>query len=82
MKALVIGATGATGRELVNKLLTDDDFSHVTIFVRTVPTINHKKLKYFVFFVLISGTNSSLSNAKNMMTFLKNEHVLVLQASS
>ena len=45
MKALVIGATGATGRELVNKLLLDDEFSHVTIFVRTAPTINHKKLK-------------------------------------
>ena len=43
--ALVIGATGATGRELVNKLLLDDDFSQVTIFVRTAPTINHKKLK-------------------------------------
>ena len=42
---LVIGATGATGRELVNKLLLDDDFSQVTIFVRTAPTINHKKLK-------------------------------------
>ena len=45
MKALVIGATGATGRELVNKLLIDEDFSQVTIFVRTAPTIKHKKLK-------------------------------------
>ena len=45
MKALVIGATGATGRELANKLLLDDDFSQVTIFVRTPPAINHKKLK-------------------------------------
>lgn len=43
--ALVIGATGATGRELVNKLLIDDDFQQVSIFVRTAPTINHKKLK-------------------------------------
>ena len=43
--ALIIGATGATGREFVNKLLLDDDFSQVTIFVRTAPTINHKKLK-------------------------------------
>ena len=45
MKALVIGATGATGRELVNKLLLDDDFSQVTIFVRTAPNIKHEKLK-------------------------------------
>ena len=43
--ALVIGATGATGRELVNKLLIDDEFSHVTIFVRTAPNIKHEKLK-------------------------------------
>ena len=43
--ALVIGATGATGRELVNKLLLDDDFIQVSIFVRNAPTIKHKKLK-------------------------------------
>tara|TARA_B100000035_G_scaffold224201_1_gene192693 strand:- start:2836 stop:3486 length:651 start_codon:yes stop_codon:yes gene_type:complete len=42
--ALVIGATGATGRELVKLLLQDKDFNQVTIFVRTAPTINHKKL--------------------------------------
>ena len=43
--ALIIGATGATGRELVNKLLLDDDFTQVSIFVRNAPTIKHKKLK-------------------------------------
>ena len=43
--ALVIGATGATGRELVKLLLKDDDFSQVSIFVRTAPNIKHKKLK-------------------------------------
>ena len=42
--ALVIGATGATGRELVQLLLKDDDISQVTIFVRTAPTIKHEKL--------------------------------------
>ena len=45
MKALIIGATGATGRELVKRLLIDNDFSQVTIFVRTAPNIKHKKLK-------------------------------------
>jgi hypothetical protein len=45
LHVLVIGATGATGRELVNKLLLDDDFSQVTIFVRTAPNIKHEKLK-------------------------------------
>tara|TARA_B100001564_G_scaffold99769_1_gene81966 strand:- start:33 stop:671 length:639 start_codon:yes stop_codon:yes gene_type:complete len=48
MNALVIGATGATGRELVQLLLKDDDFSQVTIFVRTAPNIKHKKLKIHV----------------------------------
>ena len=45
LHALVIGATGATGSELVNKLLIDDEFIHVTIFVRTAPNIKHEKLK-------------------------------------
>ena len=45
MKALLIGATGATGRELVNKLLLDDDFIQVSIFVRSAPNIKHEKLK-------------------------------------
>ena len=39
LNALVIGATGATGRELVNKLLIDDDFQQVTIFVRTAQSL-------------------------------------------
>ena len=43
LHALVIGATGATGRELVNKLLLDGDYSQVTIFVRTAPNIKHEK---------------------------------------
>ena len=43
--ALVVGATGATGRELVQLLLKDDDISQVSIFVRTDPNIKHKKLK-------------------------------------
>lgn len=42
--ALVLGATGATGQELVKQLLSDDDFSHVSIFVRKKPAIQHKKL--------------------------------------
>jgi len=48
LHALVIGATGATGRELVQLLLKDDDFSQVSIFVRTAPNIKHKKLKTHV----------------------------------
>jgi len=48
LHALVIGATGATGIELVQLLLKDDDFSQVSIFVRTAPNIKHKKLKTHV----------------------------------
>lgn len=44
MKALVIGATGATGKELVNLLLEDTYFSQVHIFVRREMDIHHTKL--------------------------------------
>ena len=42
--ALVLGATGATGRELVKLLLDDSNFNQVSIFVRTDPKISDKKL--------------------------------------
>ena len=45
LKALVIGATGATGRELVNFLINDEDFDQVSIFVRKAPELEHEKLK-------------------------------------
>ena len=45
LDALVIGATGATGQEIVSQLLEDDDFDSVSIFVRKDPNINHRKLK-------------------------------------
>ncbi len=44
MKALVIGATGATGKDLVNKLLEDKDFEEVHAFVRRPLDINNNKL--------------------------------------
>ena len=47
LDAIVIGATGATGKELVVRLLEDSDFSSVSIFVRKKPTISHKKLKTY-----------------------------------
>lgn len=45
MKALVIGATGATGKDLVNKLLQDNDFEEVHAFVRRPLNIENNKLK-------------------------------------
>jgi len=44
LNALVIGATGATGRELVSLLLENENFSSVTIFVRKKPNIIHDNL--------------------------------------
>ena len=44
LHALVVGATGATGREIVFQLLNDVVFRKVTIFVRTKLDIEHEKL--------------------------------------
>lgn len=44
MKALVIGATGATGKDLVNQLLKDPDYSEVDVFVRKPLNIENHKL--------------------------------------
>ena len=46
--AIVIGATGATGQEIVSQLLVDDSFDSVSIFVRKDPNITHNKLKTYV----------------------------------
>lgn len=45
MKALVIGATGATGKDLVQQLLQDKDFEEVNVFVRKPLNIQNEKLK-------------------------------------
>ena len=48
LNALVIGATGATGQELVSQLLEDESFNSVSIFVRNDPNITHSKLKTYI----------------------------------
>ena len=45
MKALILGATGATGKELVKALLLDDQFEEVHTFVRHGLKINNSKLQ-------------------------------------
>lgn len=48
MHALVIGATGATGKDLLELLLKDDSFHQVDIFVRRNLVIKDSKLKVHV----------------------------------
>ncbi|MEO6547781.1 MAG: NAD(P)H-binding protein [Ferruginibacter sp.] len=48
MKAIIIGATGATGKDLANVLLQDPFYSEVVIFVRHSSGIAHSKLKVII----------------------------------
>lgn len=48
MKALIIGATGATGMDLLNMLLQDPEYEEVVVFVRRSTGIVHTKLSEFV----------------------------------
>ena len=42
--AIVFGATGLTGSELIRQLLADDRYSKVKVFVRRHPGADHEKL--------------------------------------
>lgn len=44
MKALIIGATGATGKDLVQHLLNDSTFTEIHIFARRETGLQHPKL--------------------------------------
>jgi uncharacterized protein YbjT (DUF2867 family) len=48
MKALVIGATGATGADLVDLLIKDPRFSQIDIFVRNKPSVQSEKLNIHI----------------------------------
>lgn len=48
MTALVIGATGLVGTELVAQLLLNDQFKEVKIFSRRTANNNHPKLKEYL----------------------------------
>ncbi|SHG30116.1 NAD(P)H-binding protein [Flavobacterium defluvii] len=56
MKALVIGATGSTGKFLVNQLLTNTEYTSVVTFVRKPSGKQHSKLTEHV--VNFAETNS------------------------
>lgn len=44
MKAIVLGATGAVGKDLTELLLNDDSFDSIEIFVRRDPDFSNPKL--------------------------------------
>jgi uncharacterized protein YbjT (DUF2867 family) len=44
MKAIIIGATGATGKDLLEMLLKDKEIQQVDIFVRQELNLKHEKL--------------------------------------
>ena len=44
LHALILGATGATGKELVKLLLADSNFNQVSLFVRRTIDVDHEKL--------------------------------------
>ncbi len=46
--AIVIGATGLVGAELVNQLLNSSDFSKVKIFIRKSTNKTHTKLEEYI----------------------------------
>lgn len=48
MKALIIGATGATGKDLVQVLLQDPDYTMIVIFVRRTSGMVHPKLREII----------------------------------
>ncbi len=48
MHALIIGATGATGKDLLNLLLKDKFFQRVDVFVRRDMDLQHEKLHIHV----------------------------------
>jgi uncharacterized protein YbjT (DUF2867 family) len=48
MKALLVGASGATGKNLLELLLHDDDIQQVDVFVRRELNITHKKLNVHI----------------------------------
>ena len=62
LHALIIGATGATGTELINELLINTNFSKISVFGRRVPDIESKKLfKYKIDFSELDKIKKLLS---------------------
>lgn len=60
-KALVLGSTGLVGGILLEKLLNDDYFNEVTVWVRKPSSIKHPKLKEVVTdFITLPNTDANV----------------------
>jgi uncharacterized protein YbjT (DUF2867 family) len=46
MNAVIIGATGLTGSELTQKLLSKNEFSEITCIARNIPSDKNSRIKY------------------------------------
>ena len=47
--AIIVGATGATGKALTNLLINDNRYSQITLLIRKKPEIQHPKLNQLIF---------------------------------
>ncbi len=61
INAIIVGATGATGQELVKQLLNDPNFKNVTVFIRKKIKLKHNKL------TVHEIDFSKLNNIKNLI---------------
>lgn len=62
MKAIVIGATGATGASLVKQLLADEQINQITVLVRRAYFTSHPKLTEIVVdFNRLDGYSDSIN---------------------
>ena len=59
MKAIVTGATGLVGKELVKLLLGDDEFREVVVYVRRPYDLSHEKLR------VVQGELSEMSSKRD-----------------
>ena len=48
MHAVLLGATGATGSDLLNLMINDDAFKRIDIFVRRDVSVRHEKLRIHI----------------------------------
>lgn len=64
MKALIIGATGATGKDLIKSMIHDDAYAEIVLFVRRETGILHPKIKEII---------TDFDNLENVSGFIKGD---------